>query len=109
MDTPGLDVESVTGMVAGGAQVVVFTTGLGTPTGNPIAPVIKITGNAQTAGAMSDNLDLDVSGILDGRETMDAAAARLFTEVLDVASGKSPAAERLGHREFAIHRRNPTI
>ena len=46
MDTPGLDVESVTGMVGGGAQVVVFTTGLGTPTGNPIAPVIKITGNA---------------------------------------------------------------
>ncbi len=109
MDTPGLDVESVTGMVAGGAQVVVFTTGLGTPTGNPIAPVIKITGNAQTATAMSDNLDLDVSGILDGRETMDAAAARLFAEVLEVCSGRAPAAERLGHREFAIHRRNPTI
>ena len=49
MDTPGLDVESVTGMVGGGAQVVVFTTGLGTPTGNPIAPVIKMTGNARTA------------------------------------------------------------
>ena len=109
MDTPGLDVESVTGMVAGGAQVVVFTTGLGTPTGNPIAPVIKITGNAQTASAMSDNLDLDVSGILDGRETMDAAAGRLFAEVLEVCSGRAPAAERLGHREFAIHRRNPTI
>ena len=109
MDTPGLDVESVTGMVAGGAQVVVFTTGLGTPTGNPIAPVIKITGNAQTASAMSDNLDLDVSGILDGRETMDDAAGRLFTELLEVCSGREPAAERLGHREFAIHRRNPTI
>src|SRR5262249_1788670 len=62
MDTPGLDVESVTGMVAGGAQVVVFTTGLGTPTGNPIAPVIKITGNAPTAQQMSDNVDLDGSG-----------------------------------------------
>ena len=53
MDTPGLDVESVTGMVGGGAQVVVFTTGLGTPTGNPIAPVIKITGNARTAESMA--------------------------------------------------------
>ena len=109
MDTPGLDVESVTGMVGGGAQVVVFTTGLGTPTGNPIAPVIKITGNAQTAESMADNLDADVSGILDGRETLDAAADRLFHAVLDVCSGRITAAERLGHREFAIHRRNPTI
>ncbi len=109
MDTPGLDVESVTGMVGGGAQVVVFTTGLGTPTGNPIAPVIKITGNAQTARSMEDNLDGDVSGILDGRETLESAAERLFDDVLAVASGRLTAAERLGHREFAIHRRNPTI
>lgn len=109
MDTPGLDVESVTGMVAGGAQVVVFTTGLGTPTGNPVAPVIKITGNARTARHMADNVDLDVSGIMDDTETLDAAAGRLFEEVLAVASGRSTAAERLGHREFAIHRRNPTI
>src|SRR6476469_7602121 len=81
MDTPGLDVESVTGMVGGGAQVVVFTTGLGTPTGNPIAPVSKITGNAQTATAMADNLDDDVSGILDGRETLETAANRLMENV----------------------------
>ena len=74
MDTPGLDVEVVTGMVGGGAQVVVFTTGLGTPTGNPIAPVIKITGNARTARQMADNIDLDVSGIMDETETLDASA-----------------------------------
>jgi len=109
MDTPGLDVESVTGMVGGGAQVVVFTTGLGTPTGNPIAPVIKITGNARTAGSMADNIDLDVSGVLDNRETLAAAADRLFDEVIAVCSGRATAAERLGFREFAIHRRNPTI
>jgi altronate dehydratase large subunit len=109
MDTPGLDVESVTGMVGGGAQVVVFTTGLGTPTGNPIAPVIKITGNARTARQMKDNIDLDVSGIMDDTETLDAAAGRLLAEIVAVASGKQAAAERLGHREFAIHRRNPTI
>ena len=109
MDTPGLDVESVTGMVGGGAQVVVFTTGLGTPTGNPIAPVIKITGNSRTARQMADNIDLDVSGIITETDTLDGAAARLFAEVLDVAGGKETAAERLGHREFAIHRRNPTI
>ena len=109
MDTPGLDVESVTGMVGGGAQVVVFTTGLGTPTGNPIAPVIKITGNARTARQMADNIDLDVSGIMDDSETLDASAGRLFDEILAVASGRPTAAESLGHREFAIHRRNPTI
>jgi altronate dehydratase large subunit len=109
MDTPGLDVESVTGMVGGGAQVVVFTTGLGTPTGNPIAPVLKITGNARTARQMADNIDLDVSGIMDDTESLDSAADRLFADVLAVASGRQTAAETLGHREFAIHRRNPTI
>lgn len=109
MDTPGLDVESVTGMVGGGAQVVVFTTGLGTPTGNPIAPVIKITGNARTARQMADNIDLDVSGVINDTETLDDAADRLLDLVIEVSSGRQTAAERLGHREFAIHRRNPTI
>ncbi|PYR39506.1 MAG: hypothetical protein DMF93_13795 [Acidobacteria bacterium] len=109
MDTPGLDVESVTGMVGGGAQIVVFTTGLGTPTGNPIAPVIKVTGNSRTAQTMADNIDVDVSGILTTGESFDVAARRLFTEMLEVASGRPTAAERLGHREFAIYRRNPTI
>jgi len=109
MDTPGLDVESVTGMVGGGAQVVVFTTGLGTPTGNPIAPVIKITGNARTARTMADNIDLDVSGVITVSEPIEGAAGRLFDELLSVCSGTQVAAERLGHREFAIHRRNPAI
>ena len=109
MDTPGLDVESVTGMVGGGAQVVVFTTGLGTPTGNPIAPVIKITGNARTAQTMADNTDMDVSGVITDSESFEQAAERLFNEVIEVSSGRPTAAERLGHREFAIHRRNPTI
>jgi altronate dehydratase large subunit len=109
MDTPGLDVESVTGMVGGGAQVVLFTTGLGTPTGNPIAPVVKITANARTAQTMADNTDVDVSGVLTHAESFEDAAARLFDEMCEVASGRPTAAERLGHREFAIHRRNPTI
>ena len=109
MDTTGLDVESVTGMVGGGAQVVVFTTGLGTPTGNPIAPVIKITGNARTARTMADNIDLDVSGVIAESEPFQAAADRLFAELIAVCSGRATAAERLGHREFAISRRNPTI
>jgi altronate dehydratase large subunit len=109
MDTPGLDVESVTGMVGGGAQVVMFTTGLGTPTGNPIAPVLKITGNARTAASMADNIDVDVSGVLSDAESLAAAGDRLFEELLATCSGRPTAAERLGHREFAIHRRNPTL
>ena len=58
---------------------------------------------------MADNIDVDVSGVMSEDETLDAAADRLFGEVLEVASGRPTAAERLGHREFAIHRRNPTI
>ena len=109
MDTPGLDVEAVTGMVGGGAQVVLFTTGLGTPTGNPVAPVIKITGNSRTAAMMADNIDVDVSRVISDAESLDAAARRIFDELTAVCSGQSTAAERLGHREFAIHRRNPTF
>jgi altronate dehydratase large subunit len=109
MDTPGLDVESVTGMVGGGAQVVLFTTGLGTPTGNPVAPVIKITGNSRTAAMMADNIDIDVSGVISDAESLDGAARRVFEELTAVCSGQPTAAERLGHREFAIHRRNPTF
>ena len=109
MDTPGLDVEAVTGMVGGGAQVVLFTTGLGTPTGNPVAPVIKITGNSRTAAMMADNIDVDVSGVISDAESLDGAARRVFDELTAVCSGQPTAAERLGHREFAIHRRNPTF
>jgi altronate dehydratase large subunit len=90
MDTPGLDVESVTGMVGGGAQVVLFTTGLGTPTGNPIAPVIKITGNARTAETMADNTDIDVSGILTHAESFESAAARVFEEMCEVRRAGRP-------------------
>ena len=84
-------------------------TGLGTPTGNPIAPVVKVTGNTRTAQGMADNIDVDVSGVMSETESLGAAADRLLTEVLAVCSGRPTAAERLGHREFAIHRRNPTI
>ena len=69
----------------------------------------QITGNTRTASTMADNIDLDVSGVIASSETMDAAADRLFDAVLQTCCGLNTAAEDLGHREFAIHRRNPTI
>ena len=109
MDTPGQDVESITGMVAGGAQVVVFSTGLGTPVGCPIAPVIKLTGNPRTARAMRSHVDLSAGGVLSGRETVEKVGARLLARVLEVAGGRRTKAERLGHGEFAINRIGITI
>ena len=102
MDTPGHDIDQLTGMMAGGAQVAVFTTGRGTPTGSPIAPVIKITGNAETYRKMKDNIDLNVSEILQGKETVQEAGKRIFEEVIAAASGKLSKAEKLGQRDFCI-------
>lgn len=104
MDTPGMDVESMVGLAAGGAQVVVFTTGRGTPTGNPIVPVIKMTANRRTAECMADNIDLDVSGVIDGTMTMQDAGQRILDEILAVAGGKLTKAEHLGHTEFSLYR-----
>lgn len=109
MDTPGHDIESITGMVAGGAQIIVFTTGRGTPTGCPIAPVIKVSGNTPTLNNMSDNIDLNAGTIIDGTETVAGVGHRIFEEILAVASGKQTKAEILGHREFAIYRVGPTM
>ena len=109
MDTPGQDIESITGMVAGGAQIVIFTTGRGTPTGCPIAPVIKITGNRSTAQRMADNMDVDVSPVLSGEEDLASAGSRVLSECIEVINGKMTRAEVLGHREFGLFRIGQTI
>ncbi len=109
MDTPGQDVESVTGMIAGGAQIVVFSTGLGTPVGCPIAPVIKITGNHETAQKMKPHIDINAGAILKGRDTIEGVGQKILRLLLAVANGKKTKAERLGHGEFAINRIGETL
>ena len=104
MDTPGQDIESITGMVAGGAQVLLFTTGRGTPTGCPIAPVIKITGNGATYSNMIENIDINAGDVIDEGTSIEEMAERTFSEFLKVCNGKQTKAETNGHREFGIHR-----
>jgi altronate dehydratase large subunit len=103
MDTPGYDIESVTGMVAGGAQICVFTTGRGTPIGNPLMPVIKITGNKQTFENMFDNMDLDMSYVISGEKSIDECGEIILQEIVDVCNGKYTKAESYGFGELAIY------
>jgi altronate hydrolase len=99
--TPGNDVESVTAEVAAGANIVLFTTGLGTPTGNPIVPVIKVSTNTTLYVKMPDIIDINTGTIIDGEETIEHAAERILNYVIDVASGvKEPATKRNGQADF---------
>jgi altronate dehydratase large subunit len=109
MDTPGHDIEQLTGMVAGGAQVVLFTTGRGTPTGSPIAPVIKIATNTAIFEKMADNIDINAGTIIDGVESIQSVGQRIFDEVAVVASGKLTKAEILKQHDFGIWRIGPTF
>ena len=103
MQGPGYDQESTPGLVAAGAQVVVFTTGRGTTIGNAVAPVVKLASNTGVHQRMSRDLDLSAGGIIDGTETIEEVGRRVFEHVLRVASGEVLAkAEETRHREFGI-------
>ena len=104
MVEPGLDVESMTGLAAAGAQLCTFTTGQGTPTGNAIMPVIKVTGNPETIELMGDDIDLDATRIISGEETIESYGQKILEEIIAVANGKQTIAEKIGHQEFAIWR-----
>ncbi len=103
MDGPAHDAVCNTGMIAGGAQVIVFTTGRGTPLGAPVAPVIKVSSNSGIYWRMKDNIDINAGGILEGEASMKSIGEQIFNEIIEVASGKITKAEILGHHEFAIH------
>ncbi len=109
MDTPGHDAESVTGLIAGGTQIITFTTGRGNPMGSPITPVIKIATNSYMYSRMKDNMDLNAGEIITGKKSVEEMGEKIFKEVLKVASGKLTKSEILGHREFAINRLGPSF
>jgi altronate dehydratase large subunit len=109
MDTPGHDIEQLTGMVAGGAQVVLFTSGRGTPTGSPIAPVIKIATNTPMFEQLVENMDLNAGTIITGTESIESVGQRIFNEIRRVATGKMTKAEILKQHDFGIWRIGPTF
>ncbi|WP_429888510.1 UxaA family hydrolase [Heyndrickxia ginsengihumi] len=109
MDTPGHDIEQLTGMIAGGAQIVLFTSGRGTPTGSPIAPTIKISTNTAMFERMNDNMDINAGTVIEGKETPREVAARMLDEIVEVCSGKKTKAEILKQYDFGIWRIGPTF
>ena len=109
MDTPGQDIEQITGMVAGGCHLIAFTTGRGTCCGSPVAPTIKISTTTQLFEKMNDNIDLNAGTIITGDETVRQVGERIFREIIEIASGKQTKAEVLGFNDFAIKRVGPTM
>ncbi len=102
MDTSSAAAEAVTLWAASGAVIHLFPTGQGNVIGNPIEPVIKLTGNPKTMATMAEHIDVDVSAVLQGEMTIDQAGDALLDMVVRTANGRLTAAESLGHREFVM-------
>lgn len=108
--TPGNDVESTTALAGSGANLILFTTGLGTPTGNPITPVLKISSNSELAARMGDVIDFDAGPIIRGEATIDELADRLLALCIDTASGRyRPHAVRLAQYDFIPWKRGVSL
>jgi altronate hydrolase len=108
--TPGNDVECVTAQVGAGANVVLFTTGLGTPTGNPVAPVIKLSTNSSLAERMSDIIDIDTGAVIRGETTIETVGEAILDLVIQVASGKvRTKAEQLDQNDFIPWKRGVSL
>ncbi len=108
--TPGNDVECVTAQVSAGANVVLFTTGLGTPTGNPVAPVVKIASNSDLARRMKDIIDVDTGAILSGERTIEEMGEAILEATIQIASGEiRTKAELLGQDDFIPWKRGVSL
>lgn len=102
MQGPGSDPESVTGMVASGANIVCFSTGQGTPTGNVICPVIKVASNDTIFKKLADDMDFNAGRLMSNSSSIDVLGDELLNFVIEVASGRKTCAERLKQRQFQI-------
>jgi altronate hydrolase len=108
--TPGNDVECVTAQIGAGANVVLFTTGLGTPTGNPIAPVVKIATNSELASRMPDIIDIDTGSIISGEKSIEQMGEEILDRVIQIASGEMrTAAELLAQDDFIPWKRGVSL
>ncbi|RED47477.1 UxaA family hydrolase [Seonamhaeicola aphaedonensis] len=108
--TPGNDVESTTGLVGSGANIVLFTTGLGTPTGNPIAPVIKVASNTELKQKMPDIIDFETGAVIRGEKTIEDMGVELLEYIIEVASGNIKAkAHLLGQNDFIPWRKGGSV
>jgi altronate hydrolase len=108
--TPGNDVESTTGLAGSGANIILFTTGLGTPTGNPAVPVIKVSSNTAVFNKMNDIIDFNTGGIIDGTETVKSCGEALLSYIIKVASGELEVnARRLGQNDFIPWKRGLSL
>ncbi len=108
--TPGNDVLATTGQTAAGATIILFTTGLGTPTGNPICPVVKVSTNTRLAEKMTDIIDFDCGAIIEGDKTIEQTADELLEYCIDLASGKiKTKAQLLGQDDFMVWKRGVSL
>ena len=109
MDTPGYDPVSITGIAAGGCNIICFTTGRGSAIGFPIVPVLKIATNSRIFGVMNDNMDVNAGEVVDGKSTIQEKGIEIYRHIVRVASGERTKAEILGHKEFAPWRIGPVM
>jgi altronate hydrolase len=103
-------VESTTALAGSGANVMLFTTGLGTPTGNPIVPVVKVASNTKLALKMPDIIDIDTGSVIAGSKTIEQVGEEILDYVLEVASGNAtPKAVALGQNDFIPWKRGVSL
>jgi altronate hydrolase len=108
--TPGNDVESTTALAGAGANLILFSTGMGTPTGNPVTPVLKIASNTSTATRLADLIDFDAGPVIDGRRSIPELGGNLFDLCLQTAGGAyTPRAVGLGQDDFIPWKRGVSL
>jgi altronate dehydratase large subunit len=109
MDTPGYDVDSMAGIAAGGGQIMLFTTGRGTPAGFPAVPVVKISSNSKTFRKMPGDIDVNAGAVVDEGKTIDEVGQEIFDLTLEVAAGRRTCAERNRCAPFNYLKQGPTF